>query len=149
TQGDNGRTCETAPSCDSAADCPSEAICKAGTCDIDESSGGGASGPFKKNWIGLNVGLDVAFLSGTNVCATPSDFNCYFANGTAYTRANGAPAKPYSGNINGGLAAGTVRLLASYERILVGNLGAEAKVGFAFNGGPKTPQGQSFLPIHL
>lgn len=152
TQGDNGRTCETAPSCDSPADCPSGAICKNGTCDIDEASGGEAAGPFKKNWLGLHVAFDFAYLSGSNVCGSPSDFNCYFGGGTAYTtggsKQNGAPASKYSGNINGGFATGTIRLLASYERILVGNLGAEGKLGFAFNGGPKTPQGQSFLPVH-
>lgn len=152
TQGDNGRTCETAPSCDSAADCPSGAICKNGTCDVDEASGGETAGPFKKNWLGLHMAFDFAYLSGSNVCGSPSDFNCYFGGGTAYTtggsKQNGAPASKYSGNINGGFATGTIRLLASYERILVGNLGAEAKLGFAFNGGPKTPQGQAFLPVH-
>jgi hypothetical protein len=153
TQGDNGRTCETAPSCDSSADCPSGAVCKSGTCDIDQSSSGEAAGPFKKNWLGLHVAFDFAYLSGSNVCASPSDFNCYFGTGTPYTtggaRQNGAPAAKYSGNINGGFATGTIRLLASYERILVGNLGAEGKLGFAFNGGPKTPQGQAFLPVHV
>jgi hypothetical protein len=153
TQGDNGRTCETAPSCDSTADCPSGAICKSGTCDIDAASGGeAAGGPFKKNWLGLHMAFDFAYLSGSNVCGSPSDFNCYFGGGTAYTtggsKQNGAPATKYSGNINGGFATGTIRLLASYERIVVGNLGAEAKLGFAFNGGPKTPQGQAFLPVH-
>jgi hypothetical protein len=148
TQGDNGRTCETAPSCDSGADCPAGAICKSGTCDIDEASGGEAAGPFKKNWIGLHMAFDFAYLSGSSVCGTPSDFNCYFGGGTPYTNRNGFPASKYSGNINGGFATGTIRLLASYERILVGNLGAEARLGFAFNGGPKTPQGQAFLPVH-
>jgi hypothetical protein len=153
TQGDNGRTCETAPSCDSTSDCPSGAICKGGTCDIDESAGGGdAGGPFKKNWVGLHVAFDFAYLSGSSVCSTPSDFNCYFGGGTPYRiGVNGWPAQKYSGNINGGFATGTIRVLASYERILVGNLGGEARVGFAFNGGPKTPppQNQSFLPIHF
>jgi hypothetical protein len=153
TQGDNGRTCETAPSCDSNADCPSGAICKGGTCDIDEASGGeAAAGPFKKNWIGLHAAFDFAYLSGSNVCGSPSDYNCYFSGGTPYTtsgaRQNGAPAVKYSGNINGGFATGTIRLLASFERILVGNLGGELRLGFAFNGGPKTPQGQAFLPVH-
>jgi hypothetical protein len=98
------------------------------------------------------MAFDFAYLSGSNVCGSPSDFNCYFGGGAPYTtggsKQNGAPASKYSGNINGGFATGTIRLLASYERILVGNLGAEAKLGFAFNGGPKTPQGQSFLPVH-
>lgn len=158
TQGDNGRTCETAPSCDSSSDCPSGAVCKNGTCDIEEGGGGGGpTGPFKKNWIGLHFAADFAYLSGSSVCGASSDFNCFFNGGTPYVigdpsinpKANGYPARQFSGNISGGFATGTVRLLASFERILVGNLGAEGKLGFAFNGGPTTADGRSFLPIHV
>ena len=42
-----------------------------------------------------------------------------------------------------------MRILASYERLLTGNIGLEARVGFAFNGGPKAPKGAAFLPLHL
>ena len=76
----------TSESCDSSADCPSGAIWKSGTCDIDEaSSGDTATGPFKTNWFGLHAAFDFAYLSGSNVCGTPSDFNCYFGGGTPYT----------------------------------------------------------------
>jgi hypothetical protein len=39
--------------------------------------------------------------------------------------------------------------MASYERLFTGNWGAEARVGFAFNGGPKGATGPAFLPLHL
>jgi hypothetical protein len=85
-------------------------------------------------------------LSGKNVCSRGSEFNCFYGNGAPYT---GTPLRNAGGNLNGGAAPGTLRLLASYERLLTGNIGLEARVGFAFNGGPKSVDGKSFLPLHV
>jgi hypothetical protein len=149
-QGDQGRTCESAPSCTSSSDCPSGSVCKSGTCDIDdEGSSSGPTGPYKKNWVGLHVGADFAFLSGKDVCLPGSDFNCFFSTGTPYPLASSTPQKGQAGNLNGGIAPGTYRIMASYERILFGHFGAEGRLGFAFNGGPKAADGTSFLPVHL
>jgi hypothetical protein len=147
TQGDNGRTCETAPSCEGKSDCPEGAICKNGQCDIADDGGGssGPSGPYKKNLVGLHFAADFGFLSGKDVCAQGSTFNCFYSDGTPYANAT---RKGGGGNLNGGAAPGTMRLLASYERLFTGNIGAEARLGFAFNGGPKAANGTAFLPIH-
>jgi hypothetical protein len=146
-QGDSGRTCENAPKCDSNGDCPSGSICKSGTCDIteEEEAAPGAHGKFKRNLIGLHFAPDLAFISGKDVCAS-SDFSCFYGDGTPYT---GTPAPGHAGSLNGGFTIGTVRLMASYERLFTGNIGAEARVGFAFNGGPKGASGPAFLPLHL
>ncbi len=148
-QGDNGRTCENAPKCDSTSDCPSGSVCTNGTCDITAEGGGSSTpGAFKKNLFGLHIAPDFAYLSGTNVCGS-GDFSCFFAGNTPYVPLPGQPVKGQGGSLNGGLAPGTVRVLASYERLFTGNIGGEARVGFAFNGGPKGAKGPAFLPLHL
>jgi hypothetical protein len=150
-QGDAGRTCETAPSCDATSDCPGGAVCVSGTCDVSETADDGPTGPYKKNWFGLHVGLDLAFLSGDAVCSQDSQqndgYSCFYgdADRTQFT----GPAYPAAaGKINGGTAPGTIRILASYERAFSSSIGAEARLGFAFNGGPTPTGGAAFLPIH-
>jgi hypothetical protein len=143
-QGDTGRTCENAPKCDSNSDCPAGAICKSGTCDVAEEASSGPPGKYKKNLIGLHFAADAAFLSGKDVCSS-ADFSCFYGDGTPY---NGTPAAGHGGSLNGGFAFGTVRVLASYERLFTPNIGAEARIGFAFNGGPKG-DGPAFLPLHV
>lgn len=146
TQGDNGRTCETAPSCETQSDCPSGAVCKNGQCDVGDEGSSDAGGPFKKNLVGIHLAADFGFLSGKDVCAAGSPFNCYFGLGVPYT---GTTIPGAGGNLNGGAAPGTLRALFSYERLLSGNVGLEARAGFAFNGGPKSQDGKAFLPVHL
>ena len=159
-QTDTGQTCETAPSCEATADCPAGAVCMDGTCDLAAESGG-TGGPSKKNWFGLHFAADIAFLSGTGVCSVESqragEFACFFGpdpntgeifqfvdRGAEFHRAHPNAA----GNITGGAALGTMRVLASYERALFGNFGAELRAGFAFNGGPQPAGGGAFLPVH-
>ncbi len=147
-QGDSGRTCETAPRCDVTSDCPSGSVCKGGTCDVgDEDSGSSTpSGHYKKNLIGLHFAADFASLSGKDVCDPGTNFNCYYAGGVPYPN---TPFPGAGGNLNGGLAPATFRVLASYERLITRNIGLEGRVGFAFNGGPKSANGTAFLPIHV
>jgi hypothetical protein len=99
TQGDNGRTCETAPSCEGQNDCPSGAVCKNGQCDVADEGGAEAAGPYKKNLLGLHFAADFGFLSGHDVCAPGSNFNCFYGNGAPY---NGQPRAGGGGNLNGG-----------------------------------------------
>jgi hypothetical protein len=150
TQGDTGRTCETAPSCDGKTECPEGSVCKSGQCDVGDEGGGaaaaGPAGPYKKNLVGLHFGVDFGFLSGKDVCARGSDFNCFDGAGHPYIN----PTLPGGGgNLNGGAAPGTVRILASYERLFSSHFGLEGRLGFAFNGGPKAANGTAFLPIHV
>jgi hypothetical protein len=149
-QGDNGRTCESAPSCKEDAECPSGSICKGGTCDVDSGASNGTpegpAGPYRKNWLGLHIGGDLAFVGGDHIC-TGQDFSCYYA-GDRPISTSGVISKPYSGNLSGGLRPATARILASYERLLSQNIGLEARIGFAFGGGPKAADGTAFLPLH-
>lgn len=145
-QGDSGRTCETAPSCTATSDCPSGSECMGGKCDIGEG-GGGAEGPYKKNWIGLHFAGDIAFIGGNNICSATSDFYCYYGGGVPVPPGN--LAAPYTGNVKTGASFGTARILASYERLLTSHIGVEGRLGFAFNGGPAAPNGTKFLPLHL
>lgn len=151
-QGDSGRTCESAPRCDSTSDCPTGSVCKSGTCDLADDAEGTAeaSGPYKKNLLGLHLAADFAFLSGKDVCAG-KDFSCFYGGGIPYPAAatDGGPRPNYAGNLNGGAAPGTIRLLASYERLVTPNIGVGGRLGFAFGGGPKAANGASFLPVHI
>jgi hypothetical protein len=76
-----------------------------------------------------------------------SDYTCYYS--------GDAPADPrlmvrdHSGNLSGGATFATMRVMASYERLLSQHIGLEARIGFAFNGGPKARSGEAFLPLHL
>lgn len=148
-QGDSGRTCETAPSCDTAGDCPDGGVCTNGKCDIGEGDEGGGGGPAKKNWLGLHLGADIAFIGGENICGIESDFNCYYA-GDVPVPAN-ALVQQYSGTVNSGASFGTVRVMGSYERLFTQSIGGELRLGFAFNGGPPTPapDNKKFLPVHV
>jgi hypothetical protein len=150
TQGENGRTCESAPSCSETSDCPSGSICKGGTCDVSSEPGeepAKPSGPFKKNWLGLHFGADVAFIGGDQVCSPGSDFTCYYSGDRPANPL--LIARPYSGNLSGGATLATMRFMASYERLLSQHVGLQARFGFAFNGGPKARSGEAFLPLHL
>jgi hypothetical protein len=150
-QTDIGRTCESAPACDADSDCPSNHVCRAGTCDWDDDGGGGPAGPYKKNWIGLHFGVDFAWLSGQDVCSLASqnagDFSCFYGDDTQFPGNIQGPG--FGGEIGGGLAAGTMRLMGSYERMLTDKIGASARLGFAFNGGPQPQNGAAFLPVHV
>jgi hypothetical protein len=155
-QGDTGRTCESAPSCDGDSDCPSGHICKAGMCDVGDEDDGGPTGPYKKNLIGLSFGADLAWMSGMDVCSQTSQVNdgysCFYgadpATGQVQQFVGGVPPGG-GGKIAGGLALGTMRIMASYERAFTPNIGAEARLGFAFNGGPTPVGGAAFLPVHV
>ena len=149
-------------SCESAAgSCQSNADCADGTCEGGQCvEASGPSGPYKKNWIGLHFGLDMAFTGGSNVCSADSQankgFTCFLEGSetqyTTGTRPDFPLAEPQPGqgnNINDGLALGSMRVLASYDRVIGKNITIGGRVGFAFNGGPAPAGGNSFLPLHL
>ncbi len=151
-----GGVCETAPSCESDSDC-SSGKCTAGKCDVGDESPS-QSGPFKKNWLGVHFGMDIAFIGGTNVCGSGGGYECYMA---------GSSSEPFTGppypgtGIKDGTAMGTMRVMASYDRALMRLFSLGARVGFAFNGGPpavtdnkgdndpSNDETIAFLPIHL
>lgn len=160
-------TCETAPSCETSSDCP-VGSCVNGKCAIDPD-GPAEAGPYKKNWIGLHVAQDVAFVSANDVCSpegqASQSFSCYYAGSTTDAFVD----HPYPGvNIGSGTALGTTRVLLSYDRAFSSNLMAGVRLGYAFRGGPPAnrdmeyvwnesrgewestvyEEGESFLPYH-
>jgi hypothetical protein len=52
-------------------------------------------------------------------------------------------------NVRAGLAVATNRLLISYERALDDSFAIGGRIGYAFGGGPTTPSGAAFIPIHV
>jgi hypothetical protein len=151
-----GGVCESAPSCEKDADCDS-GKCSDGKCDVGDDSPS-QSGPFKKNWLGLHFGMDIAFVGGTNVCSSGGGYECYQA---------GSSDQPFTGppfpgtGIKDGAALGTMRVMASYDRALMRLFSLGARIGFAFNGGPPAVTNNyenddpsddetiAFLPVHL
>jgi hypothetical protein len=149
-----GGQCEQAPSCDVDADC-SEGKCVGGYCD--PTAGGGGGGPYKKNWFGIHVAQDWAFVSGSDVCSFESQANSGFAcfNQDFGTQFGFDPlvaqeAKPGIANaINpGGFVLATTRFLLSYDRAFTPNITIGARAGYAIRGGPAPAGGASFLPVH-
>ena len=146
-------------SCESDSDCKS-GECSEGVCIVESerrSSSLSASAP--RNWFGLHFAVDVGFIGGSNVCSSANgDFNCFSGGGNPYpgelpqgtaNAAAGELGDPYPGtDISSGAAMGTMRVLASYSRVLSNSFMAEGRAGFAFNGGPATRAGSSFLPVH-
>jgi hypothetical protein len=150
-----GGVCETAPSCETNADCTT-GVCTAGKCDVGDEVASSA-GPYKKNWIGLHFGLDVAVIGGTNVCASGGGYECYDAGTT--NSPYGGPPYPGTG-IATGTAIATQRIMLSYDRAFTPNIMAGLRLGYAFGGGPpaitdfgdpSTPTDDkkiAFLPVH-
>jgi hypothetical protein len=128
-------TCNEAQ-CESDSDCKDGGSCNSGRCEKDKS------GPYAKNVIGLHFGADWTTLSSNGACTADASDNDHFT-----CRKDGTPVNPanlnsnYSGKVGGGFVLATLRLMASYERIF-GPFSAEARLGFAFNGGT------DFMPVH-
>jgi hypothetical protein len=137
------------------SDCPGGGKCVDGTCE-------GGGGAYKKNWVGLHFAHDFAIVGGDDVCSVTSQrdnaFACFTRNGDQPFPGpvpNG-PAQAAQPGTNNRIATGfsapgktTMRVLASYERVLIPNLTVGGRLGFAFNGGPKPPNGAAFLPLHV
>jgi hypothetical protein len=160
-------TCQAAPSCESDADCTT-GVCTDGKCDIVSEAVPGAPGALKKNWLGLNVAQDFAFVGGYNVCdpkvGEPNDNFACFYEGTTDEPFFHTPY-PLRDGINTGTVLATTRILVSYDRAFTPNITVGARLGFAFRGGPpagQTPKGNvtnpaahakgeggtPFLPLH-
>src|SRR5690606_11879884 len=106
----------------------------------DEDSSLAGEGP--NNMVAVSVGFDLAFVSGTGICdpLENDQYACYLndqpyqlADPIEYSEpaAGGALIKAYGGNglIGSAFAPGSIRILASYERMLTANISAGANVG--------------------
>jgi hypothetical protein len=144
--------CTADVSCDSDSDCASGAcidnVCAIPDCEGEDCAVGSRA---PANWFGIQGGLDFAYMSGTGVCGESADpaFSC-FENGEPYL---GVPNYNFGGSIDGGFRASTVRVMLTYERALADSFSIEARLGYAFNGGPESSRslggdGSKFMPYH-
>ena len=126
--------------CQSDSDCKEAGQeCDAGRCKKDES------GPYAKNVVGLHFGAEWMTLSSDGACTADSQSNDSYTciNPDTGKQVAGSALNPKAaGKIGGGFVIGTMRVMASYERIF-GTISAEARLGFAFRGGP------DFMPAHV
>ena len=136
-------TCEAAPSCETDADCES-GTCSENKCSVPE--GATPKGKYKKNWLGIHFGQDIAMIGGSNVCtdaSRDSGYSC-FLQGTD-VQYNGR-AYPGAG-ISTGTVLATRRIMLSFDRAFTPNITVGVRLGYALSGGPPV-SGKSFLPFH-
>jgi len=104
------------------------------------------TGP-KQNWVTLSFVPDISIFSGADVCSVSvqeSDhFVCAREDGSRYV---GVPTPGVGNSVSGGLALSTLRLVAGYDRLFLGNILAGVRLGFAFR--TQSNDNASFLPLH-
>ena len=133
------------PSCDTDQDC-GEGTCESGTCRPRASS----TVAFKRNWLGIHVAQDWAFVGGSDVCSQGSQADSGFA---CYRRGTerpygGIPQPGRANNIESGFVFATTRFLLSYDRAFSPQFTLGARAGYAIGGGPPASSGTDFLPAH-
>jgi hypothetical protein len=147
--------CEPAPECKTDSDCQSE-VCSDGYCEMEQASTdeGGATG-LKLNWVGLHIGGDIGIVKGDRLCALQGwdqNFRCFRSDDSlvqAPSQERPAtttePAVPYWSTSVGTTAVfASVRVLLSYDRVVMPNLTVGGRLGIAFGGAPS-----EFLPYHV
>jgi hypothetical protein len=98
------------------------------------------------NWVLLSVQQDLLLIgSAQRACSEGSSFACFDDSGTYYDR---NPYDRQGGDVSSGPNVATTRVLAGYDRAIIGGLALGLRVGLAFRGGPKTPGGRAFMPLH-
>jgi hypothetical protein len=138
---------EVEPSgCESDQDC-GEGTCVDGACRERSAT---TTVPFKKNWLGIHVAQDFAFVGGSDVCSAESQadngFACYRRGGDVPYAGNPQPGR--ANNIESGFVLATTRFLLSYDRAFSPQFTLGARAGYAMRGGPPSSTGTDFLPAH-
>ena len=118
---------------------------------VREAPGRRGGGDGRAEELGLGRILpDISLVSGTDVCTADSQANNHFAcfreDGTRYQGVPTTKGDKIGDNVNLGPALSTMRIVLGYDRLLLDNLTAGVRVGFAFNG---APAGADFLPLHV
>jgi hypothetical protein len=137
-----------------AAQCQDPGDCPPGFpgCGEGEQREGEAGDPGPKNWLSLGVQQDFLLLpSATGVCDGGTGYDCFFEDPeTFYEEVPADRKNGEDGNeVAGGFKRATLRVLIGYDRMLTDNIALGARVGFAFGGGPMTPDGGvAFFPVH-
>jgi hypothetical protein len=99
--------------------------------------------PYKRQYLGLHVAQDVAFVGGENVCdprlgQASDNYACFYRDTTDEPFFH--TPFPHRDSITSGAVTATTRVLASYDHALNRHFTLGGRVGFAFGGGP--PAGQ-------
>jgi hypothetical protein len=123
-------------------------VCVEGVCTEPSKKPDGPGSGLQRNWISASFSPDVSLFSGDNVCTTNGQnedhYACFRQDGTRYI---GTPTQDIADNVNTGFGLSTLRVMLGYDRLILDNFTAGARLGFAFNGasGP----GVAFLPVHI
>jgi hypothetical protein len=150
-----------AQSCESDDECD-QGSCVEGKCDKTA----GSTGPYAKNWLGLHIAQDFAFVGGDDVCTQASQnddsYACYYSGSDTGAYVD----DPYPGTkTSTGLVPATTRIMLSYDRAFSPRVMIGLRAGYAFGGGPPSgrdvvydangrivrvvEEGLDFLPFHL
>jgi hypothetical protein len=106
-----------------------------------------------RRWISVGVAPNLALTLAHkhDICAPGSHDAAYYAcfdeNGDPYT---GNPARGLDDDdVGPGFTLATIRVLVGYDQEVGSGLLVGARVGYAFRGGDRAPDGGSFFPFHL
>ncbi len=126
--------------CDSDSGCRTGSSCRDGSCIA----------PPPRNWVSLSAEQDVLFVpEASDACVSQDKFAC-FAGETPYAAATpSAPAAGRGGDVGGGPALATTRILLGLDRLVTDNVSVGARIAYAFGGAPARVGGPSFFPYHL
>lgn len=135
-------------SCSDAAPCGEGLSCDAGVCRAPGKPS--VPGNYKKNWLSVSASLDVAVVSGSDLCSLASQqdrgsYACFREGNDPY---RGQPQPGEGGSLSGYIRPGTLRFLLGYDRALSPNVTIGVRAGYAINGGPKGFYSEAFLPVH-
>lgn len=161
--------CRKSPTCESDVDCESNS-CDNGFCKMDEEFRDDKEP--NRLMFGLHFGQDIWLApSAKEICGNASilagDYNCYnsgqdkifeYNTETGGARSSSIPmTNPGVGNVSSGVRLATLRVLLSGDYALTRHLSVGGRLGWAFNGGPRTikyvegrpKQNKSFMPAHV
>ncbi len=173
--GDNGESGATRRQCTEDKDCPGDEKCANFECLKKPTEGGDSGsepeggdtgsdddGPSsdRLNWIRITFAPDFAMISGESICGFQdayADGGPSVANDATYvciknptsenpSRYLGQATAGQGNNVNFGFGVATMRILASYDRVVWKGLSLGARLGFVFNG--TYEDFASFIPFH-
>jgi len=155
-------------SCEASTECKEGLVCLNGSCEEGKEGPAKPTGG-KDNILGIAGQFDILLINSADKVCTGTDpsYTCFYPDGGG--QFYGVPAdKTGTNGIQGGFGFADVRLLASYDRLLVqagpGKVGIGLHAGWAFGGSPssdtappssakkngsKNSQANAFLPLHL
>lgn len=128
--------------CESNGDCGA-GVCEAGSCVERQAA---PRGP-RHFWFGIGLSQDLAFVSGSDVCAEQSQlhdgFSCFRKNGSQY---HGTPQKGRGDSV-GGVDIATTRAVVTFDVVVAEPFTLGTRLGYTLRGGSPRPDGGSaYLP---